>query len=106
MNNENNRNSGSAAKTILVVFFIIGLLIVCAYLYLKSFMDRVTAYELSRLPTETTRTIKMDGWNDVDEDTLKYIRERDATATTTTLSHYESVYEAAQQEVIMSLFND
>ena len=102
MDNGNNRNSGTAAKTILVVFFIIGLLIVCAYLYLKSFMDRVTAYELSRLPIETTWTIKMDGWNNVDEDTMKAIRERYphlGETTATTSNYYDD-------EAVKALFDE
>ena len=71
------------AKSILILILIFGLMILCGYLYLRSFMNRVIESERASMPTQTTvRPIDTDGWNYVDKDTMDYMRERMATEET------------------------
>lgn len=71
------------AKTILIIILIFGLMILCGYLYLRSFANRIIESERANMPTQTTvRPIDTDGWNYVDKDTMDYMRERSATEET------------------------
>ena len=71
------------AKSILILILIFGLMILCGYLYLISFANRIIENEKASMPTQTTvRPIDTDGWNYVDKDTMDYMRERRATEET------------------------
>lgn len=70
-------------KSILIIILIFGLMILCGYLYLRSFANRIIESEKARMPTQTTVwPIDTDGWNYVDKDTMDYMRERRATEET------------------------
>lgn len=45
------------AKSILILILIFGLMILCGYLYLRSFMNRVIESERARMATQTTESI-------------------------------------------------
>ena len=107
MDNGNNQHMSTAAKTIIIVFLIIIAIIAHFCIEINNFMNREYEIAMATASTEeTARPLDTAGWNYVDEDTMKYMRERDATATTTTTGYYESVYEAAKEELIMSLMDD
>ena len=81
--NRGDRILGEVAKTILILILIFGLMIMCGYLYLISFANRIIESEKARMPSQTTeRPIDTDGWNYVDKDTMDYMRERRATEET------------------------
>lgn len=88
--------SHTAAKTILIIILIFGLIIGCIYLYLNSFIKRVTAMEMAKYPPESAvATIDTKGWNSVDKDTMNFIKERDATRETyETTVYYDDDEEA------------
>lgn len=46
------------AKTILIIILIFGLMILCGYLYLRSFANRIIESEKARMATETTESIE------------------------------------------------
>ncbi len=46
------------AKSILILILIFGLMILCGYLYLRSFMNRVIESERARMATQTAESIE------------------------------------------------
>ena len=107
MDNGNNQHMSTAAKTIIIVFLIIIAIIAHFCIEINNFMNREYEIAMAIASTEvTTRPLDTAGWNYVDEDTMNFLKERNATATTTTTDYYESVYEAAKDELVMSLLND
>lgn len=46
------------AKTILIIILIFGLMILCGYLYLRSFAKRIIENEKAHMATETTESIE------------------------------------------------
>jgi hypothetical protein len=46
------------AKSILILILIFGLMILCGYLYLRSFMNRVIESERARMATQTSESIE------------------------------------------------
>ena len=46
------------AKTILIIILIFGLMILCGYLYLRSFMNRVIESERASMATQTAESIE------------------------------------------------
>ena len=89
------------AKSILILILIFGLMILCGYLYLRSFMNRVIESERASMPTQTTvRPIDTDGWNYVDKDTMDYMRERRATEETRATQTYYSLTDEEINELL------
>ena len=81
--NRGDRILDQITKTILIIILIFGLMILCGYLYLISFANRIIESERASMPTQTTvRPIDTDGWNYVDKDTMDYMQERRATEET------------------------
>ena len=80
----------AAIKTILIIIFIFGLLIACFILYINSLVRRLGG---DIEPAPTRATLDTEGWNSVDKDTMKAIRERyphlDEPVETTTMNSYE-----------------
>lgn len=56
--NRGDRILDGITKTILIIILIFGLMILCGYLYLRSFMNRVIESERARMATETTESIE------------------------------------------------
>ena len=56
--NRGDRILDKITKTILIIILIFGLMILCGYLYLRSFMNRVIESERARMATETTESIE------------------------------------------------
>lgn len=87
-------------KTILILILIFGLMILCGYLYLRSFANRIIESEKARMPTQTTVwPIDTDGWNYVDKDTMDYMRERRATEETRETRATQASYSLTDEEL-------
>lgn len=56
--NRGDRILDGITKTILIIILIFGLMILCGYLYLRSFMNRVIESERASMATETTESIE------------------------------------------------
>lgn len=56
--NRGDRILDGITKTILIIILIFGLMILCGYLYLRSFMNRVIESERARMATETAESIE------------------------------------------------
>ena len=88
------------AKSILILILIFGLMILCGYLYLRSFANRIIESEKARMPTQTTvRPIDTDGWNYVDKDTMDYMRERRATEASRETRATQTSYSLTDEEI-------
>lgn len=102
---DDKQNSGSsagaaAAKTILVLIIIFGLLFACFVLYLKSLVKRLGG-DIEPAPTKAT--LDTEGWNSVDEDTMNFIKERDATRETYATTSY---YNYDDDEAVKALLDE
>lgn len=56
--NRGDRILDGITKTILIIILIFGLMILCGYLYLRSFMNRVIESEKERMATQTEESIE------------------------------------------------
>ena len=56
--NRGDRILDKITKTILIIILIFGLMILCGYLYLRSFMNRVIESERASMATQTTESIE------------------------------------------------
>lgn len=56
--NRGDRILDGITKTILIIILIFGLMILCGYLYLRSFMNRVIESERASMATETAESIE------------------------------------------------
>lgn len=56
--NRGDRILDGITKTILIIILIFGLMILCGYLYLRSFMNRVIESERASMATQTTESIE------------------------------------------------
>lgn len=56
--NRGDRILDGITKTILIIILIFGLMILCGYLYLRSFMNRVIESERAHMATETAESIE------------------------------------------------
>lgn len=98
--NRGDRILDEITKTILIIILIFGLMILCGYLYLRSFMNRVIESERVSMPTQTTvRPIDTDGWNYVDKDTMDYMRERRATEASRETMATQASYSLTDEEL-------
>lgn len=56
--NRGDRILDEITKTILILILIFGLMILCGYLYLRSFMNRVIESERASMATQTAESIE------------------------------------------------
>lgn len=56
--NRGDRILDGITKTILIIILIFGLMILCSYLYLRSFMNRVIESERASMATQTEESIE------------------------------------------------
>ena len=56
--NRGDRILDGITKTILIIILIFGLMILCGYLYLRSFMNRVIESERASMATQTAESIE------------------------------------------------
>ena len=56
--NRGDRILDGITKTILIIILIFGLMILCCYLYLRSFMNRVIESERASMATQTAESIE------------------------------------------------
>lgn len=56
--NRGDRILDGITKTILIIILIFGLMILCGYLYLRSFANRIIESERASMATETTESIE------------------------------------------------
>ncbi len=56
--NRGDRILDGITKTILIIILIFGLMILCGYLYLRSFMNRVIESERASMATQTEESIE------------------------------------------------
>ena len=89
-----------ALKILFVFLVIIGIFIGYTLLQLHDFMESEKARAKADMPT--TRAViplKTEGWNDIDEDTKNYMRERDATRETRATEKTSPTRSLTQEEI-------